>query len=167
MPQTTADMAGKTVVVTAGKLGHRPGDGRRPGPGRGHHRDHRQGPRAWGGGGGRPRRPGGAGRVELVVFDLGDLSSVRDGAAQLSGLPQIDVLVNNAGVVLSERHQTSDGFEATFAMDLRPVPADQPPARPAAASAPSRFVTVASSAHKGARKGMDFADLQSTSQYRG
>ena len=36
----------------------------------------------------------------------------------------LDVLVNNAGLVLSERAETVDGYEATFAINhLRPLPA--------------------------------------------
>ena len=61
-------------------------------------------------------RLGGDAVVQLVVFDLSDLSSVRRGAAEiLEQAPRLDVLVNNAGVVLSDRVVTVDGYEATFA----------------------------------------------------
>ncbi len=56
--------------------------------------------------------------VQLVVFDLADLDSVRRGAAEiLEQAPRLDVLVNNAGLVLSEREVTVDGYEATFAIN--------------------------------------------------
>ncbi len=43
------------------------------------------------------QRLGGDGRVQLVVFDLADLASVRRGAAEiLEQAPRLDVLVNNA-----------------------------------------------------------------------
>ncbi len=43
-------------------------------------------------------------QVQLVVFDLSDLSSVRRGAEEiLEQAPRLDVLINNAGVVLTER----------------------------------------------------------------
>src|SRR5271168_5132187 len=59
------------------------------------------------------QRIGGEGKVQLVVFDLSDLSSVRQGAAEiLEQAPNLEVLVNNAGLVLSEREETVDGFEA-------------------------------------------------------
>ena len=64
------------------------------------------------------RRASGSDQVDLVVFDLADLASVRRGAEQSStGVRRIDVLVNNAGLVLSERTETMDGFEATFAIN--------------------------------------------------
>src|SRR3974377_2132474 len=45
------------------------------------------------------QRAGPDAQVQLVVFDLADLSSVRRGAAEiLEVAPRIDVLVNNAGV---------------------------------------------------------------------
>ena len=78
------------------------------------------------------QRLDGDGQVQLVVFDLADLASVRQGAAEiLEQAPRLDVLVNNAGLVLTERAETVDGYEATFATNhLGPVPPDQPAARP-------------------------------------
>src|SRR5579863_5697276 len=56
--------------------------------------------------------------VDVVVFDLGSIASTRQGAAEiLARCDRIDVLVNNAGVVLSSRHETEDGLEATFAVN--------------------------------------------------
>ncbi len=53
--------------------------------------------------------------VEHHLCDFASLDSVRELAANLSAAhPQIDVLANNAGGVLSERRTTVDGFEATF-----------------------------------------------------
>ena len=115
------------------------------------------------------RRSGGEGRVQLVVFDLADLASVRRGAAEiLEQAPRIDVLVNNAGLVLSERAETVDGYEATFAINhLGPFLLTNLLLERITASAPSRVVNVASTAHNTARKGMPFDDLQSTQHYRG
>ena len=62
------------------------------------------------------QRVDGAGQVQLVTFDLADFSSVRRGAAEiLEQAPRLDVLVNNAGLVLTERTETVEGLEATFA----------------------------------------------------
>ena len=107
--------------------------------------------------------------VQLVVFDLADLSSVRRGAAEiLEQAPRLDVLVNNAGLVLTERRVTVDGFEATFATNhLGPFLLTNLLLDRVRASAPARIVNVASTAHNSARKGMPFDDLQSERRYRG
>lgn len=114
-------------------------------------------------------RRSGSSSVELVVFDLADLTSVRAGAAEiLARCARIDVLVNNAGLVLSDRRVTSDGLEQTFVINhLGPFLLTQLLLERITASAPSRIVNVASTAHRGARQGLDFADLQSERRYSG
>ena len=115
------------------------------------------------------REASGSDQVDLVVFDLADLASVRRGAEQiLDRCGRIDVLVNNAGLVLSERTETVDGLEATFATNhLGPFLLTRLLTDRLVASAPARVVDVASTAHQGARRGLDFDDLQSTRHYRG
>jgi NAD(P)-dependent dehydrogenase (short-subunit alcohol dehydrogenase family) len=107
--------------------------------------------------------------VQLVVFDLADLASVRRGADEILELaPRLDVLVNNAGLVLSERRVTVDGFEATFATNhLGPFLLTNLLLERIKASAPARIVNVASTAHNSARTGIPFDDLQSEHRYRG
>jgi NAD(P)-dependent dehydrogenase (short-subunit alcohol dehydrogenase family) len=58
-----------------------------------------------------------SGRVHLAIADLADLSSVRAVAGALPAR-RIDVLVNNAGVLLDAREQTADGLERTLATNL-------------------------------------------------
>ena len=115
------------------------------------------------------QRLGAEGQVQLVVFDLADLASVRRGAAEiLEQAPHVHVLVNNAGLVLTERAETVDAYEATFATNhLGPFLLTNLLLERITASAPSRIVNVASSAHNAARRGMPFDDLQSEKQYRG
>ncbi len=110
---------------------------------------------------------GSAGSVELVVFDLADLSSVRQGAQEImERCPKLDVLVNNAGLILTERTETVDGYEATFAINhLGPFLLTNLLMDRLIGSAPARVVNVASTAHNQARKGMPFGDLQSTKKY--
>lgn len=53
--------------------------------------------------------------LDVQDFDLGDLSTVRAGAASLIGRhPSIDILVNNAGVMFTPEGRTVDGFETQF-----------------------------------------------------
>ena len=163
-----ADMTGKTVVVTGGNSGigkqtalalARAGARVKVTA-----RDQARGEAAV-----TELRSDSGGEVELVVFDLGDLAAVRAGAAELlARCDRIDVLVNNAGVVLSQRCESKDGFDATFAVNhLGPFLLTNLLLDRMKQSAPARIVTVASTAHKGAPHGRDFNDLQTTARYRG
>jgi retinol dehydrogenase 12 len=107
--------------------------------------------------------------VQLVVFDLADLSSVRRGAAEiLEQCPRIDVLVNNAGLIQTVRSETVDGYESTFAINhLGPFLLTNLLLERMGESTPARIVNVASTAHSVARHGIVFDDLQSTRQYKG
>lgn len=56
--------------------------------------------------------------IEGLSFDLGSLTAVRKGAAQIvERVPQLHVLVNNAGIFASERVVTDDKVELTFAVN--------------------------------------------------
>jgi NAD(P)-dependent dehydrogenase (short-subunit alcohol dehydrogenase family) len=112
---------------------------------------------------------GSAGSVELAVFDLGDLHSVRTGASELiDRCPRLDVLINNAGLILTSRAESVDGFEATFAINhLGPFLLTTLLLPRLIESAPARIINVASTAHNQSRKGIPFDDLQSTGRYGG
>jgi NAD(P)-dependent dehydrogenase (short-subunit alcohol dehydrogenase family) len=100
--------------------------------------------------------------VEVMALDLASTASIRSFAeAFLAGHPRLDVLVNNAGVILSERSETEDGFESTFGVNhLGHVLLTELLLDRLKASAPSRIVVVASEAHKFALDGLKFDDLQ-------
>jgi NAD(P)-dependent dehydrogenase (short-subunit alcohol dehydrogenase family) len=162
-----ADMTGKTVVITGGNSGigketavalARAGartliTARDPGRGQTAVSDIRE--------------RSGNDRVEVVVFDLAEMDSVKKGAEEIIGrCDRVDVLVNNAGLVLSDRRVTPDGYEATFAINhLGPFLLTQMLVELIKKSAPARIVNVASTAHKGARRGLDFDDIQSSKHY--
>lgn len=109
----------------------------------------------------------GSDNVEVVSLDLADFASIRSAAADvLDRFDRLDVLVNNAGLVLRHRQETVQGFEMTFGVNHLGhfLLTDLLEAR-LIESAPARVVVVASDAHKFARKGIDFDDLQSERSY--
>jgi len=56
--------------------------------------------------------------LQTVCADLGDLAAVARMAHDLAErLPRLDVLINNAGVYLTERKTSRDGFEMTLAVN--------------------------------------------------
>jgi NAD(P)-dependent dehydrogenase (short-subunit alcohol dehydrogenase family) len=106
--------------------------------------------------------------VEMLALDLASFASIRAFADTLLDRPDgIDVLVNNAGGVLSDRRETAEGFEMTFGVNhLGHFLLTELLAERLRASAPSRVVVVSSQAHTSARDGLDFDDLQSERRYR-
>lgn len=59
--------------------------------------------------------PTSQGKVELLKLELDSLQSVREGAAEfLKRSKQLNVLINNAGVMACPEGQTKDGFETQF-----------------------------------------------------
>ena len=107
------------------------------------------------------------GEVSLFVADFGSQRAVRALAVRLAAaLPRVDVLVNNAGLIMDERVLTEDGLETTFAVNhigyfllarlLEPK---------LCASAPARVVNVASRAHRAGT--IRFDDLMGARGYDG
>ena len=87
---------------------HRPRDGAGAGPRRGARRP-RRARRREGRGRGRASMPG---AVEARALDLADLASVRAFADGWDG--DLDLLINNAGVMAVPEGRTQDGFELQF-----------------------------------------------------
>ncbi|GMU78348.1 MAG: retinol dehydrogenase [Acidimicrobiia bacterium] len=106
--------------------------------------------------------------VDVVPLDLARFDSVRACAGTVTdAYGALDVLVNNAGLVLRNRQETVDGFEATFQINhLSPFLLTGLLRDPLVAAGSARVVNVASVAHRSARRGLDFTDLQSTRRYR-
>ncbi len=57
-------------------------------------------------------------QVRVTPLDLASLASVREAVRWAAGeLPQLDVLLNHAGVWSRQRRTTADGFELTFGVN--------------------------------------------------
>jgi NAD(P)-dependent dehydrogenase (short-subunit alcohol dehydrogenase family) len=107
------------------------------------------------------------GDVEVRELDLASLDSVRGFAAGLAAdHPVIDLLVNNAGVVLlGPRRTSADGFELQFATNMLGHFALTGLLLGNLAAAPAaRVVSLSSITHKGAH--LDFDDLMFERGYR-
>lgn len=109
----------------------------------------------------------GSSSVDLLLADLSVQDQVKGLAARIAAdYPQVDVLVNNAGLFRRKREETADGLEMTFAvnhmayfiltLELLDTLRE---------SAPARIVNVSSNAHAGNR--LEFDDLQAKHKYSG
>lgn len=111
------------------------------------------------------RVPGAA--VEIYYADLARHDEVvRLSTELLAAAPRIDVLLNNAGAIFSQRQMTEDGIERTLALNhLGYFLLTQLLRERLLTSAPARIINVASEAHRGAT--LDFTDLQYEKRYSG
>jgi NAD(P)-dependent dehydrogenase (short-subunit alcohol dehydrogenase family) len=104
--------------------------------------------------------------VTVQELDLSSLDSIRAAADQLRSTHEsIDLLINNAGVMMTPKSTTKDGFELQFGTNhlghfaLTNLLIDRVLAAPG-----SRVVTVSSMGHRFTR-GIRFDDLQSERSY--
>jgi NAD(P)-dependent dehydrogenase (short-subunit alcohol dehydrogenase family) len=87
--------------------------------------------------------------TEPIVADFGRLAEVRAAAAQvLERCDRLDLLVNNAGLWVSKRMETPDGYELMFGVNyLAPFLLTALLTDRLVASAPARVITTASAAN--------------------
>jgi len=104
-------------------------------------------------------------KVSVVRLDLASLDSVRAAAGQIrASHERLDLLINNAGLMMPPRGTTADGFELQFGTNhlghfaLTGLLLDRLLTVPG-----SRVVTVSSNGHRAGR--INFADLQSERRY--
>ena len=55
--------------------------------------------------------------IAFVPLDLGDLQSVEEAAATVANEDQLDMLINNAGIMFPPYELTKDGFESQFGVN--------------------------------------------------
>ena len=106
-------------------------------------------------------------KIELLIADLADQSSIRKMVERFKkSHDKLHVLINNAGVMLSKRTTTPEGYERTFAINhlghflLTNLVLDM-----LKASSPARIINVSSSAHKFAK--LNFDDIDNEHKFSG
>jgi NAD(P)-dependent dehydrogenase (short-subunit alcohol dehydrogenase family) len=107
------------------------------------------------------RQRSGSDAVDVAALELGSFASIRSFASSfLAEHERLDVLVNNAGAILSQRQTTADGFEATFGVNhLGHFLLTELLLERLKDDAPSRIINVSSIAHRFAGS-FSFADPQ-------
>ncbi|WP_426503655.1 SDR family oxidoreductase [Dactylosporangium sp. McL0621] len=100
----------------------------------------------------RHRAPGA--EVDLLTADMSSLAEVRRLAAEvLERHDRLDVLDNNAGVIMLGRRLTADGYETMFAVNhLAPFLLTSLLRERLVGSAPARVITVSSNVHSSAKQ---------------
>ncbi|TMA35793.1 MAG: SDR family oxidoreductase [Deltaproteobacteria bacterium] len=98
--------------------------------------------------------------VDVLLADFASLDAVRGLAREFCDrYPALHLLVNNAGLVMTERVLTVDGYETTLAVNhLAPFLLTHLLRERLLASGPARIVNVASDAHRFVPRGFDFDD---------
>jgi NAD(P)-dependent dehydrogenase (short-subunit alcohol dehydrogenase family) len=106
-------------------------------------------------------------RAEFLQADLSSIAATRAlGSIIRDRHRRLDLLINNAGSYFSQRRETVDGLEMTFALNhLGYFVLTNMLLEPLAAAPAARIVNVASGAHRGAT--LDFTDLQMRRAYSG
>ena len=104
--------------------------------------------------------------VDLMICDLSSMSAIRDFAASFRNkYNRLDVLINNAGAVISRREATEEGFERTLAVNyLAPFLLTHELLPQLKESTPSRVINLSSGLAQ--RVNLNLDDLQSESSYK-
>jgi len=103
--------------------------------------------------------------LDFVPLDQADLASVRAASEQVRGEDRLDVLVNNAGIMMPPRELTVDGFESQFGVNHLGTFALTSLLLPKLAErSASRAVVTSSIAHRGAK--IYFDDIDAEQSYK-
>ena len=102
--------------------------------------------------------------LRFISLDLGNLESVRAAANLVEKEPRLDVLINNAGIMMPPLEQTDDGFESQFGVNhlgtfaLTGLLLDK-----LSEGRDPRIVITSSMAHRSGR--IDFDDINAEKSY--
>jgi len=102
--------------------------------------------------------------LRFISLDLGNLESVRAAANLVEKEPRLDVLINNAGIMMPPLEQTDDGFESQFGVNhlgtfaLTGLLLDK-----LSKGRDPRIVITSSMAHRSGR--IDFDDINAEKSY--
>ena len=102
--------------------------------------------------------------VAIVKIDLGSLKSIKRAAKKVAQEPQLDILINNAGIMAPPYELTEDGFESQFGVNhLGPFALTNLLLDKLRATGDARIVSTASIAHK--RGKIYFDDINAEKNY--
>lgn len=102
--------------------------------------------------------------IAIVQIDLGSLKSIKQAAKKVAQEPQLDVLINNAGIMIPPYELTEDGFESQFGVNhLGPFALTNLLLDKLRTTAGARVISTASIAHK--RGKIHFDDINAEIKY--
>ncbi|MGK0500953.1 MAG: NAD(P)-dependent dehydrogenase (short-subunit alcohol dehydrogenase family) [Oceanicoccus sp.] len=102
--------------------------------------------------------------VVIIELDLGSLASIKKAAEQINQEPRLDILINNAGIMVPPLEYTEDGFESQFGVNhLGPFALTSLLLDKIRATANARIVSTASIAHR--RGQIYFDDINAKKSY--
>ena len=105
-----------------------------------------------------------AAEVAVVELDLGSLDSVKKAAAVVAKEPHLDVLINNAGIMIPPYELTREGFESQFGVNhLGPFALTALLLDKLRSTPDSRVVSTSSIAHKQGK--IYFDDINAEQRY--
>ncbi len=102
--------------------------------------------------------------IDIIALDLASLASIKRAAAAVEQETQLDVLINNAGIMVTPYELTADGFESQFGVNhLGPFALTGLLLNKLRSNPNARVVSTASIAHKSGK--MFFDDINAQKRY--
>lgn len=102
--------------------------------------------------------------IKIIECDLADLSSVASAVLKIKeSMDRIEILLNNAGGIFTERKESEDGFELTFAVNHLGHFALTTSLIDLLKKSNSRVINVSSEAHKAGN--LNFDDLHARKKF--